>query len=252
MIGPGKISVTEPRSSHGSPWFPFYIGTPMLGDCVISLVLNRHSKDLKQRISVTGRLQLSFIQQGKDKTPLRGEGKPTPKERPQSVLASLLFNMLSSFVITFLPRSKSLFISWLWSPSAVILKPKKIKSVITLTFSPSICHEAMGLDAMILIFWMLNFQPAFSLFYFTLMKRFFSSSSLSAIKVISSAYLRLLILPSNLDSSLWFISFQYEKAKKYESHHCVQLCIGPYNFQLVFSSSFITQQQQKYIEYIHF
>ena len=94
--------------------------------------------------------------------------------------------------------------------------------------------------------------PAFSLFSFTLMKRLFSSSLLSAIKVISSAYLRLLILPSNLDSSLWFIFFQYEKAKKYESHHCVQLCIGPYNLQLVFSSSFITQQQQKYREYIHF
>ena len=78
---------------------------------------------------------------------------------------SLLCNMLSSFVITFLPRSKSLLISWLWSPSAVILKPKKIKSVITSAFSPSICHEAMGLDAMILIFWMLSFQ----LFHFSLL-----------------------------------------------------------------------------------
>ena len=62
---------------------------------------------------------------------------------------SLVFNMLSRLVITFLPRSKHLLISWLHSPSAVILEPKKIKSV---TVSPSICHEVMGLDLMILGF----------------------------------------------------------------------------------------------------
>ena len=62
---------------------------------------------------------------------------------------SLLFNMLSRLVITFLPRSKHLLISWLQSPPAVILEPKKIKSA---TVSPSICHEVMGLDAMILVF----------------------------------------------------------------------------------------------------
>ena len=62
---------------------------------------------------------------------------------------SLLFNKLSSFVITFLPRNKHLLISWLQSPPAVILEPPKIKSA---TVSPSICHEVMGLDAMILIF----------------------------------------------------------------------------------------------------
>ena len=65
---------------------------------------------------------------------------------------SLLFNMLSGLVIAFLPRSKSLLISWLQSPSAVILEPKKIKSVTILIFSPSICHEVMGLDAMIVLF----------------------------------------------------------------------------------------------------
>ena len=65
---------------------------------------------------------------------------------------SLLFNMLSSFVITFLPRCKRLSISWLQSPSAVILEPQKIKSVIVSTISPSICHEVMGPDAMILVF----------------------------------------------------------------------------------------------------
>ena len=76
---------------------------------------------------------------------------------------SLLFNMLSRLVITFLPRSKRLLISWLQSPSAVILEPPKIKSATVSTVSPSICHEVMGLDAMILVFWMLSFKPTFSL-----------------------------------------------------------------------------------------
>ena len=65
---------------------------------------------------------------------------------------SLLLNMLSSLVINFLPRSKHLLISWLQLPSAVILEPKKIKSVTVSTFAPSICLEVMGLDAMILVF----------------------------------------------------------------------------------------------------
>ena len=64
----------------------------------------------------------------------------------------LLFNMLSSFVIPFLPRSKHLLVSWLQSPSTVILEPKKIKSVTVSIFFPFICHEVMGLDAMILVF----------------------------------------------------------------------------------------------------
>ena len=112
---------------------------------------------------------------------------------------SLVFNMLSRLVITFLPRSKCLLISWLQSPSAVILEHKKIKSATVSTVSPSICHEVMGPDAMIFIFWMLSFKPTFSLSSFTYIKRFFSSSSLSAIRVVSSAYLRLLIfLPAIL------------------------------------------------------
>ena len=63
----------------------------------------------------------------------------------------LLFNTLSRFVIAFLPRSKHLLISWLQSPSTVILEPKKIKSVTVSTFSPSICHDVMGREAMILV-----------------------------------------------------------------------------------------------------
>ena len=67
-------------------------------------------------------------------------------------IMSLLLNMLSRLVITFLPRSKRLLISWLQSPSAVILEPKKIKSLSVSIISPSICHEVMGPDAKILVF----------------------------------------------------------------------------------------------------
>ena len=73
---------------------------------------------------------------------------------------SLLLNMLSMLVITFLPRSKHLLISWLQSPSALILDPRKTKSD---TVSPSISHEVMRPDAMIFVFWMLSFKPTFSL-----------------------------------------------------------------------------------------
>ena len=112
---------------------------------------------------------------------------------------SLFFNTLSSFVIAILPRSKSLLISWLQSPSTVILEPKKLKSITVSIVSPSICYEEMGLKAMILVFWMLNFKPvfftllSFTLLSLTFIKRLFSSSLLSAIRVVSSVYLRLLM-----------------------------------------------------------
>ena len=79
----------------------------------------------------------------------------------------LLFNMLSRLVIAFLPRSKCLLISWLQSPSAVILEPKKRKSDTASAFSFSICHEVMGPDAHIFVSLMMSFKPAFStlLFY---------------------------------------------------------------------------------------
>ena len=85
-------------------------------------------------------------------------------------VVSLLFNMLSRLVITFLPRSKCLLISWLQSPSAVILETKKIKSDTVSTVSPSISHGVMGPDAMISVFWMLSFKPTFSLSSFTFIK----------------------------------------------------------------------------------
>ena len=116
---------------------------------------------------------------------------------------SLLFNMLTRLIIAFPPRSKQLLISWLQSPSAVILEPPKIKSVTVSAVSPSISHEGMGPDAMILVFWILSFKPTFSLSSLTFIKKLFTSSS-------SSTYLRLLIfllailIPTCASSSLTF------------------------------------------------
>ena len=109
-----------------------------------------------------------------------------------SKVVSLLFNTVSRFVIAFLPRSKHLLISWLQSPSAVISEPRNRKSITTSTFSLSICHDVMRLDAMILVFLIFSFKLALSL-SFTLMKKLFSSSSLSAIQVVSSTCLSLLM-----------------------------------------------------------
>ena len=119
---------------------------------------------------------------------------------------SLLFNMLSRLVIAFLPRSKHLLISWLQSPSTVILESKKIKSVTVSIFSPSICYEVMGPDAMIFIFWMLSFMSTFSFSSFTFTKNIFSSSWPSATRVVSFTCLRLLIfLPAIFFSFYFFI-----------------------------------------------
>ena len=121
---------------------------------------------------------------------------------------SLLFNMLSRLVITFLPRSKCLLISWLQSPAAVILEPKKIVCHCFHCF-PSIFHEVMGPGAMILVFWMLSFKPTFTLSSFTFI-RSLCSSLLSAIRVVPPTYLRLLmflpaiLIPTCASSSLAF------------------------------------------------
>ena len=111
-----------------------------------------------------------------------------------SEVVSLLFNTLSRFVMVFLPRSKRLLISWLQSPSAVILDPKKKKSVTASTFSFSICYEVLGPDAMILFlsfltveiqasFFTVPFHPPQDALWFLF----------TAIRVVSFAYLRLLI-----------------------------------------------------------
>ena len=102
----------------------------------------------------------------------------------------LFFNTLSRFVIAFLPSNKCLSISWLQSPSTVILESKKIKSATVSIFSPSTCNEEMGLDTMIFVCWMLSFRSAFALSSFNFL---FSSSLFSAVRVVSSAYLSLLI-----------------------------------------------------------
>ena len=80
---------------------------------------------------------------------------------------SLLFNILSRLLITFIPRSKHLLISQLQPPSAMILESPKIKSLSVSIVSPSICYEVMEPDAMLLVFWMLSFKPTFSLSFFT-------------------------------------------------------------------------------------
>ena len=117
---------------------------------------------------------------GLGRSPGRGHGNP-----PQY---SSLENLLSRLVITILPRSKCLLISRLQSPSAVILELKKIVCHCFHCFPTYIGHDVMGLDAMIFVFWMFSFKPAFSLSSFTFIKRLFSSSSLSAIKVLSSVF----------------------------------------------------------------
>ena len=145
---------------------------------------------------------------------------------------SLLLNMLSSLIITFLPRSNCILISWLQSPSAVILGPQIIKSD---TVSPSTYHEVMGPDAMILVFWMLSSKPAFSLSSFTFIKTLFSSS-LSAIRVVSSAYLRLLmfllaiLIPACASSSPVFLmmhsAFKLNKQGDNIQPWCTPFAIG--------------------------
>ena len=111
-----------------------------------SLLQHHSSKALMFRCSAFFTVQLSH--------PYMTTGKTIALTRQTFVgkVMSLLFNMLSRLVITFLPRSKHLLISWLQSPSAVILEPKKLKSATVYTVSPSISHEVMGPDAMILVF----------------------------------------------------------------------------------------------------
>ena len=156
---------------------------------------------------------------------------------------ALLFKMLFRLVIAFLPRSKRLLLSWLQSPSTVILQPKKVKSVTLSIVSPSLCHEVMGPDAMILVFWMLSFKPIYSLSSLPFIKRLFNSSSLSAIRMVSSAYLRLLIflpailIPACVSSSPAFLMMysayklnkQGENIQPWYTHFLIwnQLCLEP-------------------------
>ena len=123
-----------------------WLDLPAVQGTLKSLLQHHSSKALILRCSAFFIIQLSY--------PYMITGKTIALTRWIFVgkVMSLLFNMLSRLVITFLPRSKHLLISWLQSPSAVILEPRKIKSATVSTVSPSICHEVMGLAAMILVF----------------------------------------------------------------------------------------------------
>ena len=141
----------------------------------------------------------------------------------------LLFNMLPRFAIAFLPRSKCVFISWLQSQSTVILEPKKRRGTKELLDEPTvsvvylfICHEVMGLDTMSLVFWMLSFKPAFSLSSFTFIKKLFSSSSFSAIMVVSSAYLRIANGPARMQ-------IKYSRARS----HLLYVTWRQYSYALI-------------------
>ena len=153
-----------------------------------SLLQHHNSKTSILRHSAFFRVQLSH--------PYMTTAKTIALTRPTFVgkVISFLLIMLSRLVIDFLPRRKHLLISWLQLLSAVILELPKIKSATVYTVSPSIYHEVMRPDAMILVFWMLSFKPTFSLSSFTFIKRLFGSSSLSALSVVSFTYLRLFIL----------------------------------------------------------
>ena len=161
-----------------------------------SLLQHHSSKTSICRCSAFFMLHLSH--------PIMTAGKTIASTRQNFVgkIMAMIFNMLSRFVIAFCPRSKHLLISWLQSPCTEILEPKKIKSVPVSIVSPSICHEMMGLDAMIFVLWRFNVKPAFTLSSFTFIKRLFRFSLLSAIKVVSSAYVRLLIFSQQSWSQL--------------------------------------------------
>ena len=168
-------------------WFPLGLtGLISLWSKGLKSLLQHHS-------SKASILQCSAFFIVQLSNPYMTTGKTTALTRQTFVSKVKSLLMLFRLVIAFLPRSKHLLISWLQSPSAVILEPKNIKSATVSIVSPSICYEVTGLDAMILVFSTLSFKPAYSLSSLTFIKRLFSSLSLSAIRVVSSAYLRLLV-----------------------------------------------------------
>ena len=156
----GVSALTSVLPMNTQDWSPLewtsWISLPSKGP-LKSLFQHHSSKASILRCSAFFTVQLSH--------PYMTTGKTIALTRRTFVgkVMSLLFNILSRLVITFLPRSKHLLISGLQSPSAVILEPPKIKSDTVSTVSPSISHEVMGPHAMIFVFWMLSFKPTFSL-----------------------------------------------------------------------------------------
>jgi len=146
--------------------------------------------------------------------PYMSTGKTTALTKLTFVdkVMSLLFNMLSRLVIAFLPWSKCLLISWLQSPSAVILEPKKVKSVTVSIASPSICHEVMGPDAMILVLWMLSFKPTFALSSFTLITYFLTYDTISCALLsqgVQTQYFQVLAIDLNWSGVVRFNGLPY-------------------------------------------
>ena len=156
-IGASASASVFPMNIQG--WFPLGL-TGLFQGTLKSLLQHHSSKASILQHSALFRVQLSH--------PYMTTGKTIALTRWTFVgkIMSLLFYMLSRLVIAFLPKSKHLLISWLQSPSVVILEPPKIKSDTVSTVSPSISHEVMGPDAMIFVFWMLSFKPTFSLSHF--------------------------------------------------------------------------------------
>ena len=177
-IGVSASASVLPMKIQG--WFPLGL------TALISLLYKRFSRVFSNTTARKNQLfgaQLSLWSNSHIHSWLLKKTTALPRCTFASKAMSLIFNTLSSFVIAFLPRSKHLLISWLQSPSAVILEPN---IPIYLPWSDGTgCHD--------LSFWMLSFKPAFSFSSFTSIKRLFSSSSLSNIGVVSSAYLTLLI-----------------------------------------------------------
>ena len=157
---------------------------------------------------------------------------------------SLLFNIQSRFLIAFLSSSRHLLISWLQSPSVVILEPPKIKFHTVSIIPPSTYKEVKGLDATIVVFWMLSSKPAFSLSSFTFIKRLFSSSSLSATIVMSPAYLRLLIflpaipVPACASSSPAFCIMYYTHKLSRVTIYSLDILLSQFGTSLLFHVEF--------------
>ena len=201
MTGVSASTSVLPMSTQD--WSPLgWLGLALLAvQGTLKSLLQHHSS----KASILWRSAFFTVQLSQ---PYKTTGKTIALMRQTFVgkVMSLLFYMLSRLVIVFLPRSKRLLISWLQSPSAVILEPKKIKSLTISIVSPSICHEMIGPGAMILVFWMLSFKPTFStlLFHFHQEALEFSFSFCHKGGLICVSEV-IDISPGNFDSSLGFI-----------------------------------------------
>ena len=181
------LELQHQRPVNIQGWFPLELTGLFAVQGSLKSLLQYHS----WKASV---LQCSAFFMAQPSHPYMTTGKTIALTRQMFVskVMSLVFKALSWIFIAFLPRSKHRnFMATVTICSDFGAQENKISHVSTA--SPSICNEVMGLDAVILVFWMLSFVPAFSLSCFTFNKRLFSSSSLSTIRVVSSAYLRLLI-----------------------------------------------------------